>query len=156
MGPANAPVTEHLGARVRDYPYMASYYVAVKGVGRGSVRSSVLDRDASVICYNLAEEDLRHLSVGLAHLTLLLFAAGAKVVYPGVHGLPGINNELEAVRWLDELLPRSALSLTTVHAFSSCPMGERVGRCATDSYGRVLRFENLKENFFYFLKNITS
>lgn len=135
-----------LGARVQDYPYMASYYVAVKGVGRGSVRSSVLDRDASVIRYNLAQEDLRHLSAGLAHLSVLLFAAGAKVVYPGVHGLPTINTELEAVRWLDELLPRSALSLTTVHAFSSCPMGERVGRCATDSHGRVLHFENLTVN----------
>jgi choline dehydrogenase-like flavoprotein len=135
-----------LGARMRDYPQMASYYVGVKGVGRGSVRPSLLDRDASVVRYNLAPEDLRHLSAGLTHLTLALFAAGAKAVYPAVHGLPAIDNELDAVRWLDELLPRSALSLTTVHAFSSCPMGERVGRCATDSHGRVLGFENLNVN----------
>ena len=50
------------------------------------------------------------------------------------------------MRWLDELLPAAALSLTTVHAFSSCPMGERIERCATDSFGQVFRFDNLYIN----------
>jgi choline dehydrogenase-like flavoprotein len=135
-----------LSDQMRDYPHMASYYVAVKGTGRGSVRPSILDATASVIRYNLTHDDLRHLSVGLARLASLLFAAGAKAVYPGVHGLPSINDELEAVRWLDELLPRTPLSLTTVHAFSSCPMGERMDRCAVDSFGKVFDFDNLYLN----------
>jgi choline dehydrogenase-like flavoprotein len=135
-----------LSPLMERYPYMASYYVAVKGVGRGSVRPSVLDSDASVIRYNLTYDDLQNLSVGLARLASLLFAAGARAVYPGVFGLPTMTNEIEAIRWLDELLPRSALALTTVHAFSSCPMGERVGRCATDSFGKMPRFSNLYVN----------
>jgi choline dehydrogenase-like flavoprotein len=135
-----------VSSQMERYPYMASYYVAVKGVGRGSVRPSVLDSDASVIRYNLTYDDLQNLSVGLARLASLLFAAGAKAVYPGVFGLPSMTNEIEAIRWLDELLPRSALALTTVHAFSSCPMGERVGRCATDSFGKMPRFSNLYVN----------
>jgi len=135
-----------LAPRIRDMAYMASYYVAVKGDGRASVRPSVLDPDSSVIRYNLTQTDLRHLSNGLARLASLLLAAGAKAVYPGVQGLPAIRSEIEAVRWLDELLPRSRLALTTVHAFSSCPMGERIGRCATDSFGKVPAFENLYIN----------
>jgi len=135
-----------LGPEMADYRSMASYYVAVKGVGRGSVRPSLLDQGAPLIRYSLTGDDLRHLSAGLARLSALLLAAGAKAVYPGVHGLPAIRNEIEAVRWLDELLPRAALALTTVHAFSSCPMGERMGRCATDSFGRVTGFENLYVN----------
>jgi choline dehydrogenase-like flavoprotein len=31
----------------------------------------------------------------------------------------------------------------TVHAFSSCPIGERRDRCAADSYGRVHGLANL-------------
>jgi choline dehydrogenase-like flavoprotein len=135
-----------LAPRMRELPYMASYYVAVKGDGRGSVRPSVLDPDASVIRYNLTQTDLRHLSSGLARLASLLLAAGAKAVYPGVQGLAAIRSEIEAVRWLDELLPPSRLALTTVHAFSSCPMGERIERCATDSFGKVPSFENLYVN----------
>jgi choline dehydrogenase-like flavoprotein len=63
-----------------------------------------------------------------------------------VRGVPTIRSEVEAIRWLDERLPRAALSLTTVHAFSSCPLGERRDRCAADSYGKVGRFENLYVN----------
>jgi len=63
-----------------------------------------------------------------------------------VYGIRNCDTMKKAVRWLDELLPRSALNLTTVHAFSSCPMGERVDRCATDSYGKVFNMENLYIN----------
>jgi choline dehydrogenase-like flavoprotein len=139
----NWPVVSNEMARLES---MASYYVAVKGTGKGSVRPSVLDQTASVIRYALTPDDLRHLSVGLARLASLLLAAGARAVYPGVFGLPVIKNEMESIRWLDELLPLSALSLTTVHAFSSCPMGERADRCATDSFGSVPRYENLYVN----------
>jgi choline dehydrogenase-like flavoprotein len=135
-----------LSDKMSELRSMASYYVAVKGVGRGSVRPSVLDPKASTIRYNLTYDDLRNLSIGLARLSTLLFAAGARAVYPGVFGVPVIRNEMEAIRWLDELLPRSALSLTTVHAFSSCPMGERVGRCATNSFGNIPQYENLYVN----------
>jgi choline dehydrogenase-like flavoprotein len=57
-----------------------------------------------------------------------------------------ITTQREAIRWLDERLPRKALALTTVHAFSSCPIGERVDRCATDSYGHVRGWDNLYIN----------
>ena len=35
------------------------------------------------------------------------------------------------------------MSLSTVHAFSSCPMGENENICAVDSFGKVHGFENL-------------
>jgi len=67
-------------------------------------------------------------------------------VFPTVHGVPSIRTELEAVRFLDERLPKSGLSVTTVHAFSSCPIGERQGRSAADSFGKIWRMENLYIN----------
>jgi choline dehydrogenase-like flavoprotein len=73
-------------------------------------------------------------------------AAGAREVIPSVFGVSSIRSDREAVIWLDEPLPKSSLSLVTVHAFSSCPAGERKDRCAVSSYGRVLGFSNLYVN----------
>jgi choline dehydrogenase-like flavoprotein len=125
---------------------LATYYVAVRGRGRGQVRPSVLGEDATLTRYELADEDILNLSNGLARLSMLLLAAGATEIYPTVKGVGPITNDREAIRWLDERLTPSTLSLTTVHAFSSCPIGERADRCAADSYGRLFRCDNLYVN----------
>ena len=129
-----------------EHRHMGHYYVGVRGSGRGSVRPSVLSPDNTILRYELSDIDLHHLSVGLARLATLLLAGGATAVHPSVYGLPEIKTEIAATRWLDERLPKSALGLVTVHAFSSCPSGERRDRCAADSYGRVYGFENLYLN----------
>jgi choline dehydrogenase-like flavoprotein len=124
---------------------MATYYVAVRGSGPGSVRPSLSDGE-SVLRYELSNEDLFHLSQGLGRLATLLLAGGAQEVFPCVYGIPSIRSELDAIRWLDEKLPRARLGLTTVHAFSTCPIGERQDRCAADSFGKLYGFENLYIN----------
>lgn len=131
---------------MRDYRKMAIYYVGVRGTARGRVRPALLDEDSSSIRYNLSHEDRLNLSKGAARLATLLLAAGAEEVYPGVYGLASIRSEVEAVRWLDEELPAKNLALTTVHAFSTCPIGERAERCGADSFGKVRGFENLYVN----------
>jgi choline dehydrogenase-like flavoprotein len=133
-------------SRMEHLDELAGYYVAVRGRGRGQVRASVIGDDATTVRYELADEDVVNLSNGLARLATLLLAAGATEVLPTVHGLGPITSEKEAIRWLDDRLARGALSLTTVHAFSSCPIGERSDKCAASSYGRVARWENLYVN----------
>ncbi len=128
---------------MRHHRSMAQYYVGVKGSGRGSVRPSFLSPDNALIRYDLSDVDLRGLSAGLARLATALLAGGAHEVHPSVQGVPAIRAAGEAARWLDEPLPRAGLGLVTVHAFSSCPMGERADRCAADSWGRVRGFGNL-------------
>ncbi|MBX3204649.1 MAG: GMC family oxidoreductase [Labilithrix sp.] len=133
-------------ARLDAIENMAGYYVAVRGRGRGQVRSSQLGDGETMLRYELADEDVVNLSNGLARLATLLLAAGAEEVYPTVQGMSAITSEKQAIRWLDDRLPRSALSLTTVHAFSACPIGERADRCAADSYGKLARWDNLYVN----------
>jgi choline dehydrogenase-like flavoprotein len=128
-----------------DLRRMATYYVAIRGAGKGRVRSSFWG-EHTLISHELDDEDVWNLSKGLARLSMLLLAAGAEEVYPAVFGLPRISSEREAVKWLDDRLARDSLSLTTVHAFSSCPMGERRDRCAADSFGRVYGLDNLYLN----------
>lgn len=131
---------------MKDYRNISSYYVAVRGTGRGSVRPARFGSEYSILKYKLSNVDIRHLSQGLARISTLLLAAGAKKVYPCVQNVPVIDSELEAVRWLDEDLPSKGLSLTSVHAFSTCPMGERMDRCAADSFGKVFGLDNLYIN----------
>jgi choline dehydrogenase-like flavoprotein len=136
----NWPENKHL---MDQYRNMATYNVAVRSTGRGSVRPARFGSEYSILRYELSELDVRNLSQGLARLSSLLLAAGAKSVHPCIQSLPAITSELDAVKWLDESLPKSSMSLTTVHAFSTCPMGERVDRCAADSYGKIFNYENL-------------
>ncbi|HZR26132.1 MAG TPA: GMC family oxidoreductase [Vicinamibacterales bacterium] len=131
--------------RMTDVDNMACFYVAVKGSGTGRVRGSAFD-DTPAVRYDLSAEDVWNLSRGFSRLCMLLLRAGATALYPALFGIPAIRTELDAVRWLDERLPKQALALTTVHAFSSCPIGERDDRCAADSYGRVRQVDNLYIN----------
>jgi choline dehydrogenase-like flavoprotein len=128
----------------RDRERVATFYVAVRAAGRGGVRPAPFDARASMPRYEVTHGDLRHLSVGLARLCRLLLAAGARSIVPAVRGLAPIETEQAALRWERELLPRRSLALTAVHAFASCPMGERASICAVDSFGRVPGVENLR------------
>lgn len=130
-------------AQMSQIARMAQYYVGVRGTGRGWVRPTALGEDATLVRYDLSKDDLRHLSVGLARLAELLLRAGASELFPSVWGVGPFKRPGDAARWLEERLPKRALSLVTVHAFSSCPMGERQEISAADSRGRVWGYENL-------------
>ncbi len=131
---------------MNDFRRMANFYVAVRGTGRGTIRPSVSRDNSTLLRYELSPHDVGNLSRGYARLAMMLLAGGAREVYPSVYGLAPARSEVEAVRWLDEPLPKGALSLTTVHAFASCPIGERVDRCAADSFGKVHGYDNLYIN----------
>jgi choline dehydrogenase-like flavoprotein len=132
-------------AALADLGRLAAYYVAVRGTGAGRVRPSTWS-DHTFMSHELGNEDIANLSDGLARLSMLLLAAGADAVFPSVFGLRPIDSERAAVRWLDDRLSADKLALTTVHAFSSCPIGERKERCAADSFGRVSGYRNLYIN----------
>jgi choline dehydrogenase-like flavoprotein len=124
--------------------HMATYYVAVRGTGTGTVRPSALSSGGTRVRYTMSSSELENLGRGIARLSLLLLRAGAVEVYPGLVGASPVRTEKEAGRWLDGRLDRSRVAATTVHAFSSCPSGETRERCAADSWGRVYGFENLR------------
>lgn len=123
-----------------DWRHMAIYYVQSTG-GIGRVRSLPGFRDPFVRV-ELTEFDLQELAEGLARLAEVLFAAGAKAVYPSIPGYPVLLSPGDIRKLPKSLSPKQA-NLTVLHMFSSCPMGEDVGKCAADSFGRVHGAENL-------------
>ena len=125
---------------------MGIYHAATRGLNRGSIRVIPGMDEGVVVRYRLNRADQRNLSIGLARLGELLFAAGATAVYPSLRSFPALTSSEQCRSFLKTDIPLSAMSLSTVHVFSSCPMGENPDLCATDSFGRVRGFANLFVN----------
>lgn len=132
---------------MRDWSRMALFYTATRGMSRGVIRNVPTAGGGGVaVRYTLTDADRANLSEGLAHLGEILFAGGARVLYPSLRSQPLLTSVDQCRGLLAQPLPASAMSLSTVHAFSSCPMGENPDLCATDSFGRVNGFRNLYVN----------
>jgi choline dehydrogenase-like flavoprotein len=134
-------IAGHLRERWR---HMAIYYAMITGPCTGRVRP-VFDLPDPSIRYHLSDRDLRDLSTAMRRLSALLLAAGARCVYPAYRGAKPINAEDE-LSTIPGSLNQDQANVTTIHLFSSCPMGEDKRRCATDSWGRVHEVPNLIVN----------
>lgn len=109
---------------------LAMYYVATTSHGTGSLQA--LGKRHYRARYALAPEDIHWLQEGYRHLATLLRDAGAKHLSGSLR--PGTHEDL----------PFTAKNLfaMSIHAFSSCPMGE-ASHCPVDSYGRLKGFANI-------------
>jgi nucleoside-diphosphate-sugar epimerase len=137
--PATAPV---LG----QWDRAAMFYAATCSASRGSVRVLPGVADGVVVRYRLTDTDRVNISTGLARLGEILFAAGATAVYPSLRA-PAVLTSVEQCRtFLQQPIAASVMSLSSMHAFSSCPMGEDRDLCATDSFGKVWDVANLYVN----------
>lgn len=122
----------------------AIYYAMIRGNGRGIVRNLPV-RGSYFLRYTLGRGDLENLRRGFALLCRVLFAAGARRIFPSVDGLGPLSGG-EAVDGAASRIGLKNLNLMSVHSFSSCPMGEEAAVCAVDSFGRVHGFENMYVN----------
>jgi choline dehydrogenase-like flavoprotein len=132
------------GDALADWQRVAIYYAAIRSDGSGRV-TAVPGLKAPVVTYRLTQSDLSRLARGLVHLGEVLLAAGALELYPSVTGAAVVRRPEELVTWWDALT-RSRANLMTVHLTSTVRMGEERHRTATDSFGRVWGFQNLRVN----------
>lgn len=145
----------HLALAMTDYPelqetirphwkQMAIYYAMIQGPATGTVRN-IPYSSAPLIRYSLTPENMKSLSEALRSLCRVLFASGAKVLYPSISGFAPLTNEGDLQR-LPAELSSSTTNLMTIHLFSSCPMGEDLNLCAVDSFGKAHGHQNLFVN----------
>jgi choline dehydrogenase-like flavoprotein len=125
----------------KTWTRQANYYAMITGEGHGTVRPLPGFRDP-LVRYRLSGTDMQDLADGLHKLAEIMFASGAEKVYPGVTGIPPLQN-VDELRQLPKSVPPGKASLITIHLFSSCPMGEDRSKCAVDSFGRVHGVKNL-------------
>jgi choline dehydrogenase-like flavoprotein len=108
--------------RLGSYAHLAVWGVQVRARAQGSVRRGFFG--GTRIAYDMLDEDIAVLKLGVRRLTELMFAAGAREVLPGVHGLP------ESISSVDELAPMFALPddprlfhTIAAHLFGTALMG---------------------------------
>ena len=127
---------------MRDWRRLAIFYVAAVGQGQGQIRNLPLFNEP-LIRHDVRDTDMALLGEGLHRLGRLLFAAGASHIYSPVEGQRTAFTHPDAMEGLRTGLPHGKLAVSTIHLFSSCPMGEDRRTCAVDSYGRLHRTENI-------------
>ncbi len=130
-------------AKLERWPEIALFYVLVTGRGRGRVRN-VPGFDEAFTSYPCDDQDLASIGDGLHKLGRLLFEAGAVELFNPIPGGASITRpgELEQLR---SGLPHGKLTVSTIHLFGTCAMGE-ADRCVVDSWGRLRGVSNLLVN----------
>ena len=136
------PSVPHRRAKLEDWKRMAVFYVAVVSNGHGSIRRVPVVGEP-LVRFPVLDEDMRNLGLGVKRLGEALFAAGAEELYDPNSGEP-ISSASELERFA-EGLPREGAAVSTIHLFSSCPMGE-IESAPVDSWGRLKGHENLYVN----------
>jgi len=121
---------------------MASIGLLVSDTGEGSVRR--LPGVGPLVRYDLARQDLRRIVEGVALASRILFAAGAKRVFPGLPGVPELASEKEAAKLTERgLPPASLLKLSAFHPMGTCRMHDLPEHGVVDGECRVHGIPNL-------------
>ncbi len=137
---------------LKDMKDMAIYYITIRSNSKGMVRNLPVG-NSYMVRYPLNQKDLKNLSFGYSKLCQLLFAAGAKRLFPAIDGVPYITEKGEPEYYQTNYLDLKKINLMSIHAFGSCPMGEDKNLCAVDSFGKLHKFENIYINDASILPN---
>ena len=133
-----------LKERLSRVPYSAIWDAigsCNRSVGRVQVRRRGLDPK---IYWRLHPDDIPILTQALFTLIEIFFAAGARTVLPGVHGIPHEMSKLsEAQALRAQPLRASALVLGGNHAFCTTRMHGDPARGVVDEMGRCHGIDNL-------------
>ncbi len=129
---------------LEEWQRMAVFYVKVSGKGRGSVRT-LPGLDETIVRQPVTPEDLSNLGEGLARLSEALLVAGATEVFNPLPGAEALTDRSHAERFRGALRPGN-VTLSAIHLHSTCPMGERAGLSATDSWGQLHAADNIYIN----------
>lgn len=127
--------------RFREYRHLAMWVTAVRAESTGTVKPSFFGRP--VVRYVLDERDMDKLRKGLAMVTRMHFAAGAREVIPGIYGLP-YKIGPDDVHLIEEgpLDPRCYIAILS-HLFGGCPMSADPRKGVVDGNGKVHGLEGL-------------
>jgi choline dehydrogenase-like flavoprotein len=101
---------------------VAIWGVELRARARGRVRRGLLG--GASISYDLTDQDVRLLKLAIKRLTQMMFAAGAREVLPGVHGLPDRIRSADQIEAIFDLPddPR-LMHFIAAHLFGTARMG---------------------------------
>lgn len=113
----------------------------VSDTSKGRVRR--LPRGNVLPTYRMNEVDARRFSVGVATAAEVLFAAGAKKVYPGIAGIDTIESSSQLRDLKENGVNPARMRLTAFHPMGTVRAGEDPRRSVVDAWGHHHAMENL-------------
>tara|TARA_B100000953_G_scaffold277276_1_gene251999 strand:- start:231 stop:734 length:504 start_codon:yes stop_codon:yes gene_type:complete len=132
---------------MRKYKYCGIYYAMIRGTGKGRIRVMPFSPNPFV-SYELSQGDWKNMALCTKYLAEIMFAAGAEQVFPSIEShqswrnMDEVNEETK-----NHNFPKTKTYLSTIHLFSSCPLGENRNLsnplCVTDSFGKLHDYENI-------------
>ncbi|MDR1086013.1 MAG: GMC family oxidoreductase N-terminal domain-containing protein [Deltaproteobacteria bacterium] len=127
---------------VRDlWPHLIIYYATIVPEGYGSV-TPIPGFKEPLVRFKLTKRDLAALSLAMKRLGRLLFAAGAKRLFPSVRGLDFFENPSDLDK-IPSVLPAGKSELMTIHLTSTNPMAQTPELGVTDQWGALWGHKNL-------------
>jgi choline dehydrogenase-like flavoprotein len=121
--------------RLAEFRHVAMWVQGCRAESVGEVRSSWTGRPA--VHYTLGRADMLRIRAAMHVIAKTHFAAGARAVLPGIHGMPYRLGPDEVDRLADAPLdPRAYVGILS-HLFGGCVMGSDPARSVCDERGRV-------------------
>jgi choline dehydrogenase-like flavoprotein len=127
--------------RVVGYRHIAMWVHALRARSVGTVGAGWGGKP--VIRYSFDEYDMARFRAGLVKMSEMHFAAGARVVIPGVHGLPYSLGPTELDVLANAPLDPKRYVAILSHLFGGCMMGTDPTRSVCDTRGKVHGHEGL-------------
>lgn len=127
--------------RIDEFRHLAMWVHAIRAESAGTVGNGPFDRP--VVRYTLDRADMERFRHGTYLVAQMHFAAGARAVIPGIHGLPYKVGPDEVEQLRDAPLdPRRYVAILS-HLFGGCVMGADPARSVCDATGRVHGYDAL-------------
>lgn len=127
--------------RMEQYRSLLGFGFMIKDRSRGQVR--VGRQGEPIVTYRMSEADRASLQRGMGLLCRLMFAAGAREVFPAVAGFERLRDPKEVTALERASLPPRAFDLTAYHPLGTARMGVDPGRSVVGSTHEVHDVLNL-------------
>jgi choline dehydrogenase-like flavoprotein len=129
-----------LGALMQHYDHMVLAGMLCEDTTTGRVRTI---RGRPQAFYQLGDADAARLQRGVALLSELLFAAGARRILLPFHGATELHGPDDARRLLDRRISPRGWEVVTVHLMGTARMGPSAAGAVTGPFGEVHDAEGL-------------
>jgi choline dehydrogenase-like flavoprotein len=127
-------------ARLRHMSPIDAIVAATRSMGSLRLRGKSWNPD---LRYDLHPEDQKDMHRALILIAEIMWAAGAKSIVPGIHGLPPeiTKDQMHLLKNLDFRIEQTTCSCN--HAFGTTRMGANQKNSVVDSFGLCHHLENL-------------
>lgn len=114
-------VGPELMRQLADYKHLLNWAIVVRAEAEGSI-GTLFGEDQ--IHYTPTVTDMARLRKALRVVAEMMFAVGAKEIFPSSHGIPSLHSADDLHKWDDASLDPRAYTLMASHLFGSTRMGK--------------------------------